>query len=110
MAIDALGDRTLSGMQKSLATTNVTAKTDGTQSTGSSRNSAVAARGESVELTDSAKTMSNATEKAKASSGIDQEKVDKLKKAINEGTYEVNYESVASKLIDSEDELSAIFG
>ena len=67
-------------------------------------------RADAVVLTDSAKSLSRATARAKASDGIDSAKVEKLKAAINDGSYKINYESVASKLIDSEDELSSIFG
>ena len=61
-------------------------------------------------LTDSAKALTKATEKAKASDGMDQGKIEKLKAAIKNGSYKINFESVASKMIDSEDELNSIFG
>ena len=63
-----------------------------------------------VGLTDSAKTLAKATDAARNASGIDEAKVEKLKAAISDGSYKINYESVANKLIDSEDELSSIFG
>ncbi len=67
-------------------------------------------RADAVVLTDSAKSLTRAAEKARNSDGVDQSKVEKLKAAIKDGTYKINYESVASRMIDSEDELNSIFG
>ena len=53
--------------------------------------------------------LAKASQTAKNSSGIDEAKVEKLKAAINDGTYQIDYDSVANKLIDSEDELTSIF-
>ncbi|HAR79962.1 MAG TPA: flagellar biosynthesis anti-sigma factor FlgM [Succinivibrionaceae bacterium] len=113
MAIDILSDRSMNGLQESVANANRTAianKAATTAATKGDAASASATRADAVVLTDSAKSLAKATEKAKASDGIDHAKVDKLKKEIQDGSYKVNYESVASKLIDAEDELSAIFG
>ncbi|MCR5085294.1 MAG: flagellar biosynthesis anti-sigma factor FlgM [Succinivibrionaceae bacterium] len=49
-------------------------------------------------------------EVARAASGIDEAKVAGIKESIRNGSYKVNYESVASHLIDSEAGLSSIFG
>lgn len=64
---------------------------------------------DSVELTDDAKVLTKATEKAKASDGIDHEKVASLKSQIENGTYNINYQSIANKLLESEDEISKLF-
>lgn len=64
---------------------------------------------DSVELTDDAKVLTRATEKAKASDGIDHEKVASLKAQIENGTYNINYQSIANKLLESEDEISKLF-
>ncbi len=107
MAIDALSDRIYKGGIKESVATAKSKPTSKAATTGSE----VAAKStDAVILTESAKTMSKAVQKAKDSSGIDEAKVEKLKSAIKDGSYKVNYESVANKLIDSEDELSSIIG
>ncbi|MGN0916496.1 MAG: flagellar biosynthesis anti-sigma factor FlgM [Succinivibrio sp.] len=112
MAIDALNDRVYSGIKESVATAkNVAIPTVSTAASAYKQNAPEAVKtGDAVVLTDSAKSLSKATEKAKLSSGIDEAKVEKLKAAIADGSYKINYESVANKLIDSEDEISSIFG
>jgi len=107
MAIDAFNDRVYkSGIKESVAT----AKSKPTKALTTSGGEVAAKSTDAVILTESAKTMSKAVQKAKDSSGIDEAKVEKLKSAIKDGSYKINYESVANKLIDSEDELSSIFG
>ncbi len=110
MAIDALSDRLYNkgGVKESVATAKNVAK----NSTGAvaARETAVKSVGDSVVLTANAQIMTKATQKAKDSSGVDSAKVEKLKESIKDGSYKINYESVANKLIDSEDELSSIFG
>ncbi|NTS75408.1 flagellar biosynthesis anti-sigma factor FlgM [Catenovulum sp. SM1970] len=64
-----------------------------------------APRQDSVSLTNSAQQVSNATQKAKDASGFDQQKVDKLKKAISEGGYKVDAERLAQNIIASEGKL-----
>ncbi len=109
MAIDALNDRIFkSGPKESVATANKVA----TSETGKAASVAeVAVRSTDAFIqTDAAKTLSKATVKAKESSGVDEAKVEKIKSAIKDGSYKIDYESVANKLIDSEDELTSIFG
>ena len=110
MAIEILSDRTYkSGLKESVATARTVATKE--SAIGNAERAEVAARNtDAVLLTDSAKTLAKATQKARAASGIDSAKVEKLKNAIKDGSYKINYESVANKLIDSEDELSSIFG
>ncbi len=59
---------------------------------------------DSVSLTSQAQQFSKAQEKAKASSGIDQEKVDKIKQEIAEGKYKVNVEQLARRIVQFEGE------
>jgi negative regulator of flagellin synthesis FlgM len=60
---------------------------------------------DSVSLTSQAQQYGKAQEKAKASSGIDQEKVDKIKQEIAEGKYKVNVEQLARRIVQFEGEL-----
>ncbi|MCI6906684.1 MAG: flagellar biosynthesis anti-sigma factor FlgM [Succinatimonas sp.] len=112
MAIDVLSDRSYNGVKESVATAKTVAtKTNAKASANiSTADKTYVAAQDAVVLTDSAKTLAKAKQIAKDSSGIDSAKVEKLKKAINDGSYKINYESVANKLIDSEDEISSIFG
>ncbi|MDY6322479.1 MAG: flagellar biosynthesis anti-sigma factor FlgM [Succinivibrio sp.] len=118
MAIDALSNRSMNAVKENVATpkSTATAAAENTKAAayakaqGTSAAPEAPSRADAVVLTDSAKSLSRATARAKASDGIDSAKVEKLKAAINDGSYKINYESVASKLIDSEDELSSIFG
>lgn len=108
MAIDALNDRTLGGLKDSVATATVVANKTSKSAVKEANTSAKTE--DAVMLTDSAMNLAKASQTAKNSSGIDEAKVEKLKAAINDGSsYKIDYESVANKLIDSEDELSSIF-
>ncbi|WP_016955569.1 flagellar biosynthesis anti-sigma factor FlgM [Catenovulum sp. SX2] len=64
-----------------------------------------APRQDSVSLTQTAQNLNNLTKKANDASGFDQEKVDKLKKAIASGEYKVNAEKLAANIIASEGKL-----
>lgn len=108
MAIDILNDRSFSSVKgnQASASRNVIAK-------GADKAQVVATNnvtGDAVVLTDSAKAMSRATTIAMSSDGIDHAKVDSLKAAVRDGSYKINYDSIASKMIDDEAELSSIFG
>ena len=104
MAIDALNDRSLNGIKESVATATVVAN-----KTSQEASAKATAKSDEVLLTDSAMNLAKASQTAKNFSGIDEAKVEKLKAAINDGTYQIDYDSVANKLIDSEDELTSIF-
>ncbi len=65
---------------------------------------------EQVVLTDTAKKLNAAQDKAKNSSGINSEKVSAIKKALAEGNYQINYERVADKMISQDSVLSSILG
>jgi negative regulator of flagellin synthesis FlgM len=123
MAIDALNSRASSTIAQA-RTENAQANNQATSKVAADNTRAAAyaksvgaapapeasSRADAVVLTDSAKSLSRAAEKAKNSDGVDQSKVEELKAAIKDGTYKIDYESVASKMIDSEDELNSIFG
>jgi negative regulator of flagellin synthesis FlgM len=60
---------------------------------------------DSVSITPQAQQFSKLTEKASNSSGIDQEKIDKIKQAIAEGKYKINVEQLARRIVQFESEL-----
>jgi negative regulator of flagellin synthesis FlgM len=60
---------------------------------------------DSVSITPQAQQFSKLTEKASSSTGIDQEKVDKIKQAIAEGKYKINVEQLARRIVQFESEL-----
>ncbi|MCU4676441.1 flagellar biosynthesis anti-sigma factor FlgM [Catenovulum sp. 2E275] len=64
-----------------------------------------APRQDSVSLTQTAQNLNNLTKKAANSTGFDQEKVDRLKKAVASGEYKVNAEKLANNIIASEGKL-----
>ena len=66
---------------------------------------AAAQKQDSVSITPQAQQFSKLTEKASNSSGIDQEKVDKIRQAITDGKYKVNVEQLARRIVQFESEL-----
>ena len=60
---------------------------------------------DSVSITPQAQQFSKLQEKASNSSGIDQEKVDKIKQAISEGKYKINVEQLAKRIMQFEGDL-----
>lgn len=64
-----------------------------------------APRQDSVSLTQAAQNLNNLTKKASESTGINQEKVDKIKKAVESGEYTVSSEKLAAKMIASENKI-----
>lgn len=114
MAIDIMSSRSMNDMQDSIANAGKTASNTSAKvasaAAATTLSQVAASRTDAVSLTDSAKALNRATDKARASDGVDKSKVEHLKQSIKDGTYKINYESVASKLIDAEDELSSIFG
>lgn len=64
---------------------------------------------DTVSITEQTQILKDATCIANDSDGIDYQKVEELKQQIHDGTYQVDYESLANKIVDSEDELSSIF-
>lgn len=64
-----------------------------------------AQRQDSVSITPQAKQFTKLQEKANAASGVDQEKVEKIKQAIAEGKYKVNVEQLARRIMQFEGDL-----
>lgn len=60
---------------------------------------------DSVSLTPQAQQFNKLQQKASNASGVDQSKVDEIKKAIAEGKYEVNIQRLAEKLANFESDL-----
>ncbi|KRS22803.1 MAG: flagellar biosynthesis anti-sigma factor FlgM [Alishewanella agri] len=60
---------------------------------------------DSVSITPQAQQFSKLQEKAANSSGIDQERVDKIKQAIAEGKYKINVEMLAKRIMQFEGDL-----
>lgn len=66
---------------------------------------AASPRADSVSLTPQAQQMSRLTKKAEGTTGIDEDKVAQVKKAISEGKYQINAERLASKIATMEKDL-----
>ena len=74
--------------------------------TAKSQSAAVAApRQDAVSLTPQAQQLSQLTRKAQNDSGVNQEKVDKVKQALADGSYKVDVERLAAKLAQFESDL-----
>ncbi|MAD53036.1 MULTISPECIES: flagellar biosynthesis anti-sigma factor FlgM [unclassified Idiomarina] len=84
-----------------------TKQTQRQTSTEQSSNSGATAKSgsDSVSLTSEAQNLSALQEKAMNSSGIDQTKVDRIKAAIENGSYKVDVDRLASKLAQFEGDL-----
>ncbi|WP_416308144.1 flagellar biosynthesis anti-sigma factor FlgM [Neptunicella sp. SCSIO 80796] len=67
-----------------------------------------APRGDSVSLTQSAQQLSQIQKKGSDTASVNQEKVDRLKKAIQAGDYKVNPEKLAENIAKFESELFGI--
>jgi negative regulator of flagellin synthesis FlgM len=68
------------------------------------KKTSVSARQDSVSLTSSAQQLSQVQRKG-VEAPVNQEKVDKLKKAIQSGDYQINPQSIAQKISTLESEL-----
>ncbi|MBO8415669.1 MAG: flagellar biosynthesis anti-sigma factor FlgM [Proteobacteria bacterium] len=106
MAIDMLSDFAM----KSLPENASLKRSVSSNAAGADQAAAVRSETDEVSLTASAQTLARATDKAKAADGMNHEKIERLRQAVADGSYQVNYESIASKIVDAEDELSSIFG
>lgn len=62
-------------------------------------------RQDSVSLTPQAQQLKSLQQKASNASGVDQNKVNDIKKAISEGKYEVNVQRLAEKMAAFESDL-----
>ncbi|MBU3002129.1 flagellar biosynthesis anti-sigma factor FlgM [Paraglaciecola arctica] len=74
------------------------------QNTSAQKSATVAARADSVSLTSSAQQL-NQVQKKGTEAPVNQEKVDKLKKAIQRGEYQINPEALAQKISALETEI-----
>ncbi len=106
MAIDILSDRALQTMPEKTVG-RVSHKQGQLAATASGEVSS--SRTDAVELTAQAQTLARATAKAQADDGMDLDKINALRQALADGSYTINYDSVANHIIDAEDELSSIF-
>lgn len=66
-------------------------------------------RTDSVTLTEQAQSFSEIHKKAKNSPEISQEKIESIKKAIIDGTYEIDSVAIANKMVDFEQELDFLY-
>ena len=64
----------------------------------------VAKQSQAINLSDTAKKLLCRAEVQSSHSGIDPDKVARLKAAINEGSYQVSAEKIADKMLDAVDE------
>lgn len=106
MAIDMLSDFAMKSMPENASLK----RSVSSNATGADKAAAVRSETDEVSLTASAQTIARAADKAKAADGMDHEKIDRLRQAVADGSYQVNYESVANKIVYAEDELTSIFG
>ena len=91
-----------------LKNTNIDTKGNRPVDAGNNSNNAPApskSGGDSVSLTSEAKQLSGLQDKAMNSSGVDQAKVDRIKAQIEDGSYKVDVERLASKLAQFEGDL-----
>lgn len=79
----------------------------GSSSTQVSSEKAAPAKQDSVSLTQSAQQLSNVQKKG-SEAPVNQEKVDRLKKAISNGEYQVNPELLAKKMASLESQLLGV--
>ncbi|WP_333608539.1 flagellar biosynthesis anti-sigma factor FlgM [Arsukibacterium sp.] len=92
------GDKADQLLQRQQSTTQQATTQQTTQQTALQRQ-------DSVSITPQAQQLTKLQEKANASSGIDQEKVDKIKQAIAEGKYKINLEQLARRIMQFEGDL-----
>jgi negative regulator of flagellin synthesis FlgM len=57
-------------------------------------------KSDKLELSSNAITLNNLSDKAKSIPDVNQEKIDRIHKAIDNGTYEVSSQKIADKIID----------
>jgi negative regulator of flagellin synthesis FlgM len=70
---------------------------------GPTRDSAAPASKDSVELSHEAQALKKLETHIMASSDVDQRRVDNIRQAISDGSYAINDESIAEKMMESSD-------
>lgn len=63
------------------------------------------ARQDAVSITPQAQQLNQLTRKAESESAVNQEKVEKVKKALANGSYQIDFENLAKKLAEFEQDL-----
>ena len=107
MAIDFNRPNSTAGLSKPI-TQNVrqnptqTRSTDANKQVNVEQSSQQARTGEPVELSQNARQLQSLSDKIAEQPSVNSEKVAQLKQAIAEGTYKVDSERVASKMLDLE--------
>jgi len=84
---------------------NQQAQTTARGQTASAPATAAPPRQDAVSLTPQAQQMSQLTRKAGSESGVNQEKVDKIKQALADGSYKVDVERLAARMAQFESDL-----
>lgn len=69
------------------------------------QNATSAPRQDAVSLTQQAQQLTQLQRRAEANSGVDQEKIERIKKAIADGSYSVNSERLAAKIANFESDM-----
>ncbi|WP_371192656.1 flagellar biosynthesis anti-sigma factor FlgM [Glaciecola sp. SC05] len=90
-----------------LAQQQTQAQTSGGANTSSAAQNAAPIKQDSVSLTQSAQQLANVQKKG-GEAPVNQEKVDRLKKAINDGEYRVNPEVLANKIAVLESQILGV--
>jgi negative regulator of flagellin synthesis FlgM len=90
-----------------LAQQQTQAQTSGSANNASAAQNAAPAKQDSVSLTQSAQQLTNVQKKG-SEAPVNQEKVDRLKKAISEGEYRVNPEVLANKIAVLESQILGV--
>ncbi len=108
MAIDILHSYASQAMPESMARARSSKLTAPSAASANTSASAVRASNDDVVITETANTISQAVKAASEYDGIDYDKVNAIKKQLEDGTFEFNFERVAQKMIDHETALSLL--
>lgn len=108
MAIDFLRSTAIQAMPETVANRNIKRTADDAQSVNAANTTTASKYSvDEVALTETARMYSAAKAQADASDGVDYEKVALYRQQIEDGTYEINPERIADKMISFE---RALFG
>ncbi|MGN1357322.1 MAG: flagellar biosynthesis anti-sigma factor FlgM [Succinivibrionaceae bacterium] len=94
---------------KSNSSNTQAVETNNNQVTRSNLAMATQTASDSVVITEQAKGLANIQKNVKNSPDVNVDKVSSIKKAIKEGTYKVDAEAVASKMMDFEQSLGKLY-